>query len=305
MAKVTHGPAIADLRGKVGGIVANRNRGGNFVRALSLSAGGVGPHNLLSASHLDTFPATPPARGSLITGQDVATKWKELLLGAAGKYLKTDGIDALWADLPAPPYPGAGSIALSQHAQPASLNLSTEGTYDWMTPCGQTTTPRQQIPANNHRKILGGWLSIGFDWVSEGGILYTQASTIKLSTNANDDTGGGPMTNFQTDQGLYTNSDSLTGFGFCFRAPAGVTPRTLKLYCSCFSAVITMKCRASDASFADTSDTFDSGAGAVGLVQWDITYNTGRDGKDMLVQVLLTTNRHSSPHIKMSAITLA
>jgi hypothetical protein len=99
MAKVIHGNAVADVRGKVGDIVFNRARGGNVVRALSLTAGGVGPHNLLSASHLDTTPGTPPARGSLITGQEAVTKWKELTLGASGSRLISDGTDATWATL--------------------------------------------------------------------------------------------------------------------------------------------------------------------------------------------------------------
>jgi len=98
MAKITFGPTVSAARGKVGDTVFTRARGGNVARALSLAAAGVGPHNLLSTTHPDTTPATPPARGSLITGQEVPTAWKELALGANGKVLTSDATDTLWAD---------------------------------------------------------------------------------------------------------------------------------------------------------------------------------------------------------------
>jgi hypothetical protein len=118
MAKVTYGPASADARGKVGDVIFERARGGNYVRALRLDAGGAGPHNLLSATHLDTTPATPPTRGSLISGQEAVTKWKELPLGANGKVLGSDGLDAKWVD---PPAGGVTSVGL---ALPTQFDIS-------------------------------------------------------------------------------------------------------------------------------------------------------------------------------------
>jgi hypothetical protein len=98
MAKVTYGPIVSEGRGKVGDVVLNRNRGGNFARALRIPEPAVTTHNLLSAVHLDTTPATPPARGSSITGQGAGALWKELALGTAGKVFTSDGTDALWSD---------------------------------------------------------------------------------------------------------------------------------------------------------------------------------------------------------------
>ena len=55
MAKVIYGPIISEARGKLGDIILNRNRGGNFARALSL-----------------TPPAAAPLQGaSIITSDDV------------------------------------------------------------------------------------------------------------------------------------------------------------------------------------------------------------------------------------------
>lgn len=76
---------------------------------LSDSSGGGGlTHNLLSATHPDTTTGTV-ARGDLVTGQTGTPKWTRLALGAANKFLGSDGTDAGWLDLP----PGARSGATS------------------------------------------------------------------------------------------------------------------------------------------------------------------------------------------------
>lgn len=52
-------------------------------------------HNLLSATHGDTV-ANGPTRGSLIYGNSTP-KWDEMLLGATGSVLCSDGTDAQWS----------------------------------------------------------------------------------------------------------------------------------------------------------------------------------------------------------------
>ena len=61
------------------------------------SAGGVAAHDLLSATHSDTA-ADAVTRGSLIVG-NATPKWDELVIGAAGTLLRSDGNDAAWATL--------------------------------------------------------------------------------------------------------------------------------------------------------------------------------------------------------------
>jgi hypothetical protein len=102
MAKITFGPTINDARGKTGDTVFTRSRGGAVARALKLAAAGVGPHDLLSLTHTDTTPATPPARGSIISAQGLAPRWTELTIGDPDQILTSDGTDANWTD-PAPP----------------------------------------------------------------------------------------------------------------------------------------------------------------------------------------------------------
>ena len=59
--------------------------------------GGGGSHNLLSNTHTDTQPTTVQ-RGMLIVGQLVSgvLRWAGLAIGAAGKFLKSNGTDVVW-----------------------------------------------------------------------------------------------------------------------------------------------------------------------------------------------------------------
>lgn len=61
--------------------------------------GGGGPtHNLLSATHPDTATGSP-VRGDLVVA-DATPEWTKLALGAAGRYLRSNGIDPSWAAIP-------------------------------------------------------------------------------------------------------------------------------------------------------------------------------------------------------------
>ncbi len=63
-----------------------------------VAAGGAGAHALLDgATHSDSV-ADAVTRGSLIIGNSTP-KWDELVIGAANKYLRTDGTDPSWQGL--------------------------------------------------------------------------------------------------------------------------------------------------------------------------------------------------------------
>jgi hypothetical protein len=67
------------------------------------NGGSTTAHNLLSTTHLDTIPASPPVRGDVITAQNqtsptgVNPSWARLPLGTNGQVLTSNGTDALWA----------------------------------------------------------------------------------------------------------------------------------------------------------------------------------------------------------------
>jgi hypothetical protein len=66
------------------------------LEAIQIPAAGAGaPHDILSATHLDSTPAVV-SRGSLIYG-DATPTWNELVLGGiAGSLLTRNTTDALW-----------------------------------------------------------------------------------------------------------------------------------------------------------------------------------------------------------------
>lgn len=59
--------------------------------------GGGGAHALLSATHTDVV-ASAPVRGSLIVG-NATPAWARLALGASGRFLRSNGTDAIWSTL--------------------------------------------------------------------------------------------------------------------------------------------------------------------------------------------------------------
>lgn len=78
--------------------------------AVCAGGGGGAPHNLLSTTHLDTMPFSPPVRGDIITAQNQISpagtnpSWARLALGTATYVLTSNGTDAVWA-----PPTGGGS----------------------------------------------------------------------------------------------------------------------------------------------------------------------------------------------------
>jgi hypothetical protein len=59
------------------------------------AGGGVTPHNLLSTTHTDTLAASV-TRGAVLVGNSTPA-WSRLTIGAAGRFLRSDGTDAAWS----------------------------------------------------------------------------------------------------------------------------------------------------------------------------------------------------------------
>ena len=84
------------------GIELQQNTDAKTIKIINTGGGGGGggSHELLSDTHTDTEPASVQ-RGMLIVGKLVSSvvKWAGLLLGSSGKFLKSDGADAVWGDV--------------------------------------------------------------------------------------------------------------------------------------------------------------------------------------------------------------
>jgi hypothetical protein len=173
MAKITFGPMLSEARGRAADIVFTKTRGGNVARALSLTAATALPHNLLSLTHPDTTAATPPTRGSLLTGQAETTRWQELLLGTVGQVLGSDGTDSIWIEpttgtvtsvalaLPAQfsisgsPVTGAGTLTGAWHTQAINLIFAGPASGAAAAPTFRSLVP-SDIPALATTKITSG-----------------------------------------------------------------------------------------------------------------------------------------------------
>ena len=124
----------------------------------------VGNHNLLSATHPDTDSATPPARGSIIRGS-AANEWEEHGLGAAGRYLRSDGNDALWTvfgvgDLPAhkdthDPEDGSDKLDCAAPSELAGVQAAAEGSAHEFARADHAHQIQHSI-ADNHLVTIDG-----------------------------------------------------------------------------------------------------------------------------------------------------
>jgi hypothetical protein len=182
----------------------------------------------------------------------------------------------------------------------ASINLSSEGTRDWFAPGGNLPSGA----VNYHSKLLGGQVMKSFDWIMAGQVSFTQGSSFAVTSLASDDSNGIAMRSVSSDQGVFTSGPS-TGFGFRFRVPASNTgPRKLNIYCSAFSAGVTLTARLTDGSAADVTDVVDTGSGGFNYFSWTINYESAHDGQELEIAVVVTRNGGSSPNLKFAAATL-
>jgi len=100
--------------------------------------------NLLSTTHLDTVPFSPPVEGDIITAQSTASPtgvtpaWSRLPLGTLGQVLYSSGTDAIWASLTA----GSG-ITITPTTNQTTISLSNTSITVGGSTCtlGSSCTP--------------------------------------------------------------------------------------------------------------------------------------------------------------------
>lgn len=199
-------------------------------------------------------------------------------------------------------YPTTGAASVAQSSTPPTLNLTTEGTYDWIAPPTYEGIPISKAWGPSNFKVLGGWLQRSFCWTS-GPSLFTYTSATPTLTSAASDDSSTALTGFSTGVGITAGSNLGVGFFFC--VPADSYQRVLRIYCGVFSGVVTLNAVASDSSFSALTGTLTASAGAGASTVFKITYNAARDGQWLNVSVRLTTNSGSNPNVTCQAVTLA
>lgn len=148
---------------------------------------GSSTHNLLSATHPDTTAASP-TRGDLIVAQGASPTWSRLALGSSGKYLRSDGTDAAWAQIPHTDltYSGltAGQVLKASGASAASFAALTVAdlTYSGLT-AGQVLRATGASSASFGQLLHSQLGSIGAN------DHHNQAHTLFSSSDHSDVTG--------------------------------------------------------------------------------------------------------------------
>lgn len=116
------------------------------------AVGGVDAHALLSAVHTDVV-AQAVTRGSIIYG-NASPAWDELVIGASGNYLRSDGTDISWSSILATDVPdGADATAIHDNVA-AEISAITEK----VTPIGaDLILIEDSADSNNKKKIQVGY----------------------------------------------------------------------------------------------------------------------------------------------------
>jgi hypothetical protein len=130
----TTAPAGSIIYGNAGGTAFVALTNGTSGQVLTSSGGTAAPtwaspgggttHEMLSATHTDTTVSAKVRGGLLVV--DSTPKWVQLALGTGGKYLRSDGTDALWSTIPVGDLPSHDHSGASQGGD--TLNISDVST---------------------------------------------------------------------------------------------------------------------------------------------------------------------------------
>lgn len=184
-----------------------------------------------------------------------------------------------------------------------NLNVSTEGTIDWLANISVSTVPRALSGNAIHSKSTGGDLLLGFDWVVGAGTATTgTGSSQTITSTAGDDMGTTLSAN--TGYAGVTAPGAVVGVGWRIRVPVYPTQRVLRVYCSVFSAGFTVTAKLLGGVSAPVVDVVSTGAAGQGVFQYVITY-AGSVGMLLSVTGLVTTNLGSTPNVINQAATIA
>lgn len=202
------------------------------------------------------------------------------------------------------------SATISSTTLPASINLSTEGTVDWLGFISSASEPHKDSYGIRHAKITGGYLGDSF-------VFKQGTASIATLTQASSNPGT-TITTTQTDSlaNAALNSTNFYGFtcsacavgntGFVVRAPckpsiAGAASRRLSIYMEDFHYTCTLTVRSSDGTLTPVTDSFSSSGGTTGKL-WRVDY-AGDEGASIHV-TMLCDSATTNPNWKIGGLTL-
>lgn len=199
---------------------------------------------------------------------------------------------------------GTPSIATVFSATPASVNLTTEGTIDWLI------TGFQNLPAwttNTNAKINGGWLYHTHEPLANvsgtGSASGTSYGTPTFGFTGSDDRNVGANNGLANYSTLYSGavSTAIVNVGWRFRVPVRATQQVLRIYGSFYNCTGTLSC------FTTISGVTSAQNFTVGAVQTNqmgtITFK-GIPGEELVVSFLMAVNPAGTGAISTGAVTL-
>ncbi len=233
-----------------------------------------------------------------------ASAWSPLAPGTAGHVLTSGGAgaDPAWAAAGG----ASPSLSLADAAAPATLNLTTEGTIDWVA---QTATNAHlYLVANStlNAKAKGGRrLANGHNWIFGAQNVFSASTSTGdpvYSATATDVVGINTIASVNNGQ-RYSVSSGIINWGFGFLLPAFPTARTLRVYWANGTGTggtVTITATLSDGT---TQTTTHNGAGAVAQRKTTITF--AALGQEMYVSFIVTAMNAGGGNLSFHAATLA
>lgn len=205
---------------------------------------------------------------------------------------------------------GTASISFgTATATSGTVNLSTEGTTDWVDSNGVALANPSVSTSFVHKKMAGSdilarsLLFFGGGQTNVTMLANTDGPFSKATTAADDAALAGIMSGTtSTYTAIFSTTASATGYGYRFDAPCKTTSQTLNLYAGVYSGTATITATLPGGTTANTTIVSTASSGLQRKVP--ITYTCASSGDVMRVKAVLTTNLGASPNVQFYAVTI-
>jgi hypothetical protein len=190
---------------------------------------------------------------------------------------------------------------LSIENQPATLQISNEGTIDWLWPGGFFVQGYQANLPNT--KKTGGWIQAGFHFIGFPATGFVQNSTVAATNTAGDNAAdnGSVLTANQGSQGV--NHATTVGLGWRLRLPCRPGLQILRTYPQIFSCKMRVVAQLIGGNIPDQTFDFASLPNAARGDILKIAYQ-GSPDMEILLTFYQTANFGFTPFVKFQGGTI-
>jgi len=206
----------------------------------------------------------------------------------------TKGLLAAVASLFFAGFANAGSLSGAVTTPPSSVNLTTEGTADWVH-WGLNTS------SDVNRKSGGG------SQISGATLLGTTPGRARLtdSPSTYSWTAGTPTASANNSPtGIYINNFAGPGRGFQFTAPADTAARTLEVFLGEFDASGTLEATLSDGSAPTYTNILTGAANQTVQGMYTLNYSANSPGQTLTIKWTETADLGQFDNVTLQAAAL-